>query len=72
MLLLNDKELLEGVSGATGFILFSVLLTKYSSLDPIVELFFAWILVWYFRKIVNNIYVQKFKTKDINLMSFYF
>ena len=69
MLLLNDKELLEGISGATGFVLFSVLLTQYLSLYPIVELFFAWVLVWYFRKIVNNIYVQKFKTKGINLMS---
>ena len=69
MLLLNDKELLEGISGATGFILFSVLLTKYLSLNPIIELFFAWVLVWYFRKIVNNIYIQKFKNKGINFFS---
>ena len=69
MLLLNDIELLEGISGATGFVLFSVLLTKYLSFNPITELFFAWVLVWYFRKIVNNIYVQKIRKNGITLPS---
>ena len=63
MLLLNDNEFLEGISGALGFILFRQYLTRYLSLDPMIELFIAWALVWYFRKVVNNIYIQKFKNK---------
>ena len=63
MLLLSDTELLEGFSGATGFILFSVFLRNYLSLNPNFELFVAWILVWYFRKIIGNIYIQKFKSR---------
>ena len=69
MLLINDNELLEGISGATGFILFRVFFLKYVSLNPHFELFIAWILVWYFRKIVNNIYVQNYKNKGKHLIS---
>ena len=69
MLLLTGTELLEGISGATGFIIFKVLLTKYLSYHPITELFLAWVLVWYFRKIINNIYFQKYKKKGITIPS---
>ena len=67
MLLLNDKELLEGITGATGFILFNYFLREHLNLNPVFEMFIAWVLVWYFRKIVINIYVQQFKNKGLKL-----
>ena len=69
MLLLNDEELLEGISGATAFILLKIFFYKYIPLNTYTESFIAWILVWYFRKIVNNIYVQKYKKKGKHLIS---
>jgi len=69
MLLINDNELLEGISGATGLILLRVFLFKYLSLNPHFELFISWMLVWYFRKIVNNIYTHKYKNKGHKLIS---
>ena len=67
MILLNDTELLEGFTGAIGFILFNVFLRNYLSVDPTLELFVAWGIVWYFRKMINNIYIHKLKKRGIQL-----
>lgn len=70
MLILTDRAILEGISGAIGFILFRRYLTQYLELDPNMELFIAWALVWYFRRFIDNIfkyYKQKYNIKTMNL-----
>ena len=66
MLLLNDNELLEGIIGAFGFLLIQMILSKIN-LNKHLEMFFAWMFVWYLRKIANNIYNQQFKNKGSRL-----
>ncbi len=69
MLLLSDSELLEGFSGGIGLVLFHYLTTKNTSHSVMIGLFVAWSFVWYFRKIVDNIYIQSFQKKGHKLPS---
>ena len=62
MMLLNDTELLEGIIGASGFIVLKILM-NYVNMNPRFELFVAWAAVWYFRKISLNIYKSKIKKR---------
>tara|TARA_Y100000590_G_C15671780_1_gene996520 strand:- start:734 stop:955 length:222 start_codon:yes stop_codon:yes gene_type:complete len=68
MILLYDTELLEAVSGSLGYVLFKILLFKNKILFiHIFEGFITWMLIWIFRKIINNVYEQKFKKKGYQL-----
>tara|TARA_Y100001970_G_C14232725_1_gene859697 strand:- start:283 stop:504 length:222 start_codon:yes stop_codon:yes gene_type:complete len=68
MILLYDTELLEAVTGSLGYVLFKILLFKNKIIFiHIFEGFIAWMLIWIFRKIINNVYEQKFKKKGYQL-----
>ena len=63
MIIIKDIEVLEGIAGSVGIIIFVTLFnilfhnTNYTFLKAL-----NWILIWVFRKICVNIYKTKFKT----------
>ena len=56
MISLTDKQLIEGMLGGTGWILFAYYYKKYATYNIVLEGFIAWILLWFLRKIGMNYY----------------
>jgi len=56
MITLTDKQIVEGLLGGSGWILFAYYYKKYASYNIVLEGFIAWILVWFLRKIGMNYY----------------
>ena len=66
---INDEQLLEGVIGGIGWIIFSYYLRKKTNIHVIYKGFLGWMLLWYFRKICINKY-KEYKIKN-NKKDFY-
>jgi len=63
MAIITEAQLLEGIIGGTGWILFVYYFKNYLDWSPQTEGFVAWVLVWYLRKIGMNLY-SSFKNKN--------
>jgi len=57
---ISEEQLVEGVLGATAFVLFIVYLRQYVEWNIALEGFVAWTLFWWMRKVGVNIY-KKYK-----------
>tara|TARA_B100000925_G_C22007636_1_gene474439 strand:+ start:1850 stop:2032 length:183 start_codon:yes stop_codon:yes gene_type:complete len=53
---MSKEQLLEGVLGATAFVIFLIYLRQYVEWSVALEGFVAWTLFWWMRKIGINIY----------------
>ena len=53
---MNDEQILEGIIGGLGFIIWSIYWKNRVQYSIQVEAFFAWMFVWYTRKIGMNFY----------------
>ena len=53
---INKEQLVEGVLGASAFVIFIVYLREYVQWNIALEGFVAWTLFWWMRKIGVNIY----------------
>ena len=63
MIIIKDTEILEGIAGGLGIIIFVTLFNMlFQNSNDILLKSFNWILIWAFRKLCVNIYKYKFKT----------
>lgn len=53
---ISKEQLVEGVLGASAFVIFIIYLRQYVEWNIAVEGFVAWTLFWWMRKIGVNIY----------------
>ena len=55
---LNDNQILEGLIGAIGWVIFSYYLKQHFNNYPALIGFIAWSLIWYSRKVGHNLYME--------------
>ena len=60
--LIDDEHIFEGILGGIALAIFTYYLQKHKPTPPIVDIFLAFILAWYIRRVGVNLYLHY--TKD--------
>jgi hypothetical protein len=60
MLRINDEQIVEGILGGLGFVVFFIYWRSIAKLSTELEGYLAWIFVWWVRKLGMNFY-KKYK-----------
>uniref|UniRef100_A0A6C0JBN3 Uncharacterized protein n=1 Tax=viral metagenome TaxID=1070528 RepID=A0A6C0JBN3_9ZZZZ len=60
---ITEEQIVEGVLGASAFVIFFIYLREYVQWSVALESFVAWTLFWWMRKVGVTLY-RKYKAKE--------
>jgi hypothetical protein len=72
ILLIDDTQIIEGIIGGFGTAFSSLLFKRYLKVSMFLAIVLAWMLTWFLRKIIVNVYSEYKKHKKHDGFQFYF
>lgn len=72
ILLIDDTQIIEGIIGGLGTAFSSLLFKRYLKVSMFLAIVLAWMLTWFLRKIIVNVYTDYKRHKKHDGFQFYF
>lgn len=72
ILLIDDTQIIEGIIGGLGTAFSSLLLIRYLKVSMFLAIVLTWMLTWFLRKIIVNVYTDYKRHKKHDGFQFYF
>ena len=72
ILLIDDNQIIEGIIGGFGTAFSSILFKRYLKISMFLAIVLAWMLTWFLRKVIVNVYTDYKKHKKHDGFQLYF